>query len=242
MQYKDISSVKQAEEKLLLLLHDIDEFPSERKLSENLGVSRSVLRSAIQHLEDENKLIRINGKLKSNRMISISMLGSGSMTEELQMDNKDSEVIQFSKELVNVSTKKTKDFFKINDDSKLIKLIRMRKNKGLPISYEIAYMDFNRFPKILDVDFDGKSLYKTIDKYYSIKVAYGREEISCVEADEKKAGILEIPVGSPLFKVSSYNYDADDNPVEHTDQFLAGSKFQYQLHATNIFDYKEDLD
>lgn len=242
MEYKDIFSVKQTEEKILLLLRDIDEFPSERKISENLGVSRSVIRAAIHHLESENELVRIDGKLKTNKAISISMLGSGSMSQELQMDNKNSEVIQFSKDIVNTSNKKIRDFFEVNKNPKLIKLSRMRRNEGIPISYEITYMNYNRFSKLLEVELENGSLYKTLEKYYSIKVAYGREEISCVKADKKKANILGISIGSPLFKVSSYNYDADDNPVEHTDQFLSGSKFQYILHATNIFDYKEDLD
>lgn len=242
MEYKNIFSVKQTEEKILLLLRDIDEFPSERKISENLGVSRSVIRAAIHHLESENELVRIDGKLKTNKAISISMLGSGSMSQELQMDNKNSEVIQFSKDIVNTSNKKIRDFFEVNKNPKLIKLSRMRRNEGIPISYEITYMNYNRFPKLLEVELENGSLYKTLEKYYSIKVAYGREEISCVKADKKKANILGISIGSPLFKVSSYNYDADDNPVEHTDQFLSGSKFQYILHATNIFDYKEDLD
>ncbi len=234
--------MKQTEEKILLLLRDIDEFPSKRKISENLGVSRSVIRAAIHHLESENELVRIDGKLKTNKAISISMLGSGSMSQELQMDNKNSEVIQFSKDIVNTSNKKIRDFFEVNKNPKLIKLSRMRRNEGIPISYEITYMNYNRFPKLLEVELENGSLYKTLEKYYSIKVAYGREEISCVKADKKKANILGISIGSPLFKVSSYNYDADDNPVEHTDQFLSGSKFQYILHATNIFDYKEDLD
>lgn len=242
MEYKNIFSVKQTEEKILLLLRDIDEFPSERKISENLGVSRSVIRAAIHHLESENELVRIDGKLKTNKAISISMLGSGSMSQELQMDNKNSEVIQFSKDIVNTSNKKIRDFFEVNKNPKLIKLSRMRRNEDIPISYEITYMNYNRFPKLLEVELENGSLYKTLEKYYSIKVAYGREEISCVKADKKKANILGISIGSPLFKVSSYNYDADDNPVEHTDQFLSGSKFQYILHATNIFDYKEDLD
>ena len=242
MEYKNIFSVKQTEEKILLLLRDIDEFPSERKISENLGVSRSVIRAAIHHPESENELVRIDGKLKTNKAISISMLGSGSMSQELQMDNKNSEVIQFSKDIVNTSNKKIRDFFEVNKNPKLIKLSRMRRNEGIPISYEITYMNYNRFPKLLEVELENGSLYKTLEKYYSIKVAYGREEISCVKADKKKANILGISIGSPLFKVSSYNYDADDNPVEHTDQFLSGSKFQYILHATNIFDYKEDLD
>lgn len=111
MEYKNIFSVKQTEEKILLLLRDIDEFPSERKISENLGVSRSVIRAAIHHLESENELVRIDGKLKTNKAISISMLGSGSMSQELQMDNKNSEVIQFSKDIVNTSNKKIRDFF-----------------------------------------------------------------------------------------------------------------------------------
>ena len=240
MEYKDISSMKMAEEKLLFLLKNVDEFPSERKISEKLGVSRSMLRAAIHHLESENELIRSDGKLRANRTISISMLGSGSMSEELQMDNHHSEVIQFSRNIIDIPNKKLQSFFELKDNSKLIEIIRMRKNKGIPISYEMSYLNYDKFSMILDVDFESDSLYKTLNKYYSTKVAYGREEISCVKADEKKARILEIPVGSALFKVSSYNFDSDDNPVEHTDQFLSGSKFQYILHAKNIFDYKEE--
>lgn len=242
MEYKNISSVKKTEEELLLLLRDTDEFPSERKISENLGVSRSVTRAAIHHLEGENKLIRVDGKLRTNHTISISMLGSGSMSKELQMDNNDSEVIQFSRDVIKASDEKLQQFFKMNADSELIRLSRMRRNKGLPISYEISYMNYFRFPKLMDVEFEDGSLYKTLEKFYSVQVAYGREEISCIKADETKAQILNIPVGSPLFKVSSFNYDSGDNPVEHTDQYLSGSKFQYVLHAENIFDYKGDLD
>jgi len=128
MEYKDISAIRKAEEKLLLLVKDIDEFPSERKISEELGVSRSVLRSAIHHLESENSLIRVDGKLKTNKMISIGLLGNGSMSRELQMDNRNSEIIEYSKELVETSAKKVQEFFKLNEGDKLIKLIRFRRN------------------------------------------------------------------------------------------------------------------
>lgn len=242
MEYKDISSVRRTEEKLLLVMRNMDQLPSERNISDEMGVSRSVVRSAIQHLESENSLIRVDGKLRSNKSISINMLGSGSMSEELQMDNTNSEIIQYSNELVNAHDEKIKEFFQLSENSKLIKLVRIRKNNGVPISYEVAYMNYNKFPKVLDTNFDGKSLYKILEKLYSVNVAYGREEISCVKADQTKSQILGMGEESPLFKVSSFNYDDNDNPIEHTDQYLSASRFQYILHAKNIFDYKGDLD
>lgn len=240
MEYKDISAIKKAEEKLLLLLNKVNEFPSERKIAEELGVSRSVLRSAIHHLESENELIRVNGKLKANKMISIGLLGNGSMSQEIQMDNRNIEIIEYSKEIINTSNKKVQKFFKLEDNSQLIKLARFRRNNGIPISYEVAYMDYRKFPEVMDVDFNNKSLYEFLNRYYSVNVAYGREEISCVKSDEIKSSVLKIPLETPLYKVSSYNFDNEDNPVEHTDQYLAGDKFKYILSAKNIFDYKED--
>jgi Transcriptional regulators len=112
MEYKDISAIKKAEEKLLLLLEDTNEFPSERKMAEKLGINRSVLRPAIQHLESENKLIKVDGALKSNRMISIGLLGNGSMSQELQMDNHNSEIVEYSKEIIGISSEKLNPFLK----------------------------------------------------------------------------------------------------------------------------------
>jgi Transcriptional regulators len=240
MEYKDISAIKKAEEKLLLLLEDTNEFPSERKMAEKLGINRSVLRPAIQHLESENKLIKVDGALKSNRMISIGLLGNGSMSQELQMDNHNSEIVEYSKEIIGISSEKVKSFFEIKKNNQFIKLVRFRRNNNVPISYEIAYIDYRKFPEIMDVNFDNKSLYKVLYDKYSIKVAYGREEISCVKSDEIKSSVLEIPEGTPLYKVSSFNYDEHDNPIEHTDQYLSGDKFKYILSAKNIFDYKEE--
>lgn len=240
MEYKDISAIKKAEEKILLLLEDINEFPSERKIAEKLGINRSVLRPAIQHLESENKLVKVDGKLQSNRMISIGLLGNGSMSQELQMDNRNSEIVEYSKEIVDISSEKIKTFFRVKTNNQFIKLIRFRRNNGIPISYEIAYLDYQKFPEIMNVNFDNKSLYKALYDKYSIKVTYGREEISCVKSDKIKSEVLEIPEGTPLYKVSSFNYDEHDNPVEHTDQYLSGDKFKYVLSAKNIFDYKEE--
>ncbi|OCG38326.1 hypothetical protein A9G39_04675 [Gilliamella sp. Imp1-6] len=103
----------------------------------------------------------------------------------------------------------------------------------------MSYLSSEKFKDLEKQDLNNISLYKFLKEHYHFTPSHGREEITYEAATEDRAQYLAVKEGTPIYKVSSYSYDDDFQPFEHSDQYLIGNRFRYHLSAKNIFNYKE---
>lgn len=223
MEYHDLSSTNYVEEAIKSDPQCIKKFTTERSLAEHFNVSRTTIRNALRNLELEGILLQSDEGLQYNDCFQINMLKMTSFTEELKIDASQQKIRMLSNQVIN-ATPKLKDFFG-SEQSKLIRIIRQRYFNQVPVSYEISYLPQQRFYSLSKRNLNNVSLYYVLQESYQVLPNYGREEITCHKADKVKANYLQIDVGTPLYKISSYNFDTNDQPFEHTDQFLVGNSF-----------------
>lgn len=241
MEYKDISPSTVTEEllrEMIMELKDGDQLPSQRELAEKLQVSRNAVKYALARLQKEGD-IRVKNRqgIRVNKKIDVNLLGMRPLSSELGESNE--QIQQLSAKIIN--TPNSLESFFESSTKQTLELKRLRLYKNQPFSFEIAYLDAQRFEKLVDFDFNNYSLYKALKENYGVQPTYGYETITCVLADESLSRTLQVEEGKPLYQVDSFNYEENDVPVEHTVQYLIGSNFKYHFKAKNIFDYQEDL-
>ncbi|RMC23647.1 MULTISPECIES: GntR family transcriptional regulator [unclassified Lactobacillus] len=240
MEYKERSAAVQAQEYLQDLISfkpDIKVLPSQREIADKLRISRNAVLHSLDKLKSEDLISsKERTGIVKNTKVDINMLGMKSMSSEL---NDDSVAIVHLLTTIIALPINLQNFFGL-ETNKLIKIERMRMRKSKPITYEIVYFDQAKFADLIKVDFTNISLYKLLQKKYGIKPTYGKENITCCLADKKISKILKIQKNMPLYKVDSFNYLDNDEPLETTTQYLIGSYFKYHFNANNIYDYRED--
>lgn len=237
MEYRDIASKTDVEEQIRANPKIITEKSTERGLAEFFKVSRTTVRKALHDLAMESYIFQADNHIPNHNVFEINMLKMSSFSEEIQKEeNVQIEIKVLSNQIIKMPAQ-LRSFFGSNQQ--LIRIIRQRLLGNTPLSYEINYLPSEKFSDLEKQDLNNVSLYEYLKEHYHFTPSHGREEITYEAATEDKAQYLAIAEGTPIYKVSSYSYDNNFQPFEHTDQYLIGNRFRYHLSAKNIFNYEE---
>jgi GntR family transcriptional regulator len=225
----------QIEKQLRLIINSPDykngkKFPNEVDLSKQLGISRATLRQAMNKLVFEGLLIRKKGV--------------GTVVADTAITSKAHNWLSFSQEMkaLGITVKNYSlyigwenpneelcRFFDISEDTKVLKLERLRGKLEHPFVYFISY--FNpRIGLTGNEDFS-RPLYDVLQQKYNTVVKLSKEEISAKVADRMLAEKLEIIVGEPILKRKRFVYDAGNRPVEWNVGYYRADSFIYTIEA-----------
>ncbi len=203
--------------------------PNEVDLSRQLGISRSTMRQAINKLVYEGLLIRKKG--------------IGTVVADVAITSKAGNWLSFSQEMramgVEVKnyetyigwTRPTEElcrFFNITEDTKLLKLERLRGKPEMPFVYFISY--FNpRIGLTGNEDFS-RPLYDILMDYNTV-VKLSKEEICAKAADRLLSEKLEVKVGDPILRRKRFVYDPGGRPVEWNVGYYRADSFVYTIES-----------
>lgn len=205
-----------------------DKLPSEREWCEELNVSRSSIRRAIEHLEGEGVIYAVpqQGIFVSEQKIKIDLTHFTSFSS--QMKNKN---IQYLTEVISVEEVEAdadiSKMLNIKTNSKLMKLVRKRSIDSRAFSLQVVFLSDDRFPGIAEYDFEKRSLYEILNNEYDTSVCEGKESISLVKPTQEQSKLLNVGIKDSLISSEGLNYDSNQNPVEYVLQYI----------VTGIVDY-----
>ncbi len=203
--------------------------PNEVDLSRQLGVARSTMRQAFNKLVFEGLLIRKKGV--------------GTVVADTAITSKAGNWLSFSQEMKTMGievknyemyigwVKPSEElclFFNIDENTKVLKLERLRGNPELPFVLFISY--FNpRIGLTGNEDFS-RPLYEILESY-NIIVKISKEEISAKAADRLLSEKLEVKIGDPILKRKRHVYDPGGRPVEWNVGYYRADSFVYTIES-----------
>ncbi len=203
--------------------------PSENELAKRYGITRLMVRKAVDALVEEGLVRRAQGK---------GAFSTGSLSEQRGLPPKGFR--EQAKSHLHVPTVRILEtrlrqagpfysrFFSIEEDDDLYCVRRLNSMDGEPLSIEKTFIPCDMFPGITEIDISVFSLYET----YALlghEVARVRETIDLIELSANDARLLGVEVGSPAMVLDCVSYDADDLPVEHAISYTRGDKGNYYL-------------
>lgn len=223
----------QIEEQLRVIIKE-DKFqkgiklPNEVDMSKQLGISRSTLRQSINKLVYEGLLVRKKGIGTFVTKASINSKAQNwlSFTQEMKALGIQPKNYELHLSWVRPSEELCL-FFDIKDDTRILKLERLRGNSEYPFVYFISY--FNpRIGLTGNEDFS-RPLYEILEQDYNSIAKLSKEEISAFSADSALAEKLEIKVGDPVLKRKRFVFDPGSRPLEYNIGFYKADSFTYNL-------------
>lgn len=199
-----------------------ERLPTERELSETLGVSRPTLRQALELLEHDGLIERRQGSgtyvaeprvaLDVRVLVSLtrSIVASG-MTPGARVIT--SRVVPATGELASR--------FAVPPQTPLQHFERVRYADGRAVAFERSWFPAAIAPNLSAFDLEHRSIYDVLEREYGVKLFRAEQEFDAAVADEKVAALLQCELGAPLMVVHRLSFDLNGRPVEYAvDRFL----------------------
>ena len=198
-------------------LKEGDMLPSESELCTILDISRPTIRQAFNELMSEGYLRRYKGRgtFVSNPKVEARFLQtletfSGEMRSKNMTPH--TEVLALKK---IAGSGEASEWLNLPVDTPLIYLSRLRSADGNPLVYVETYIPYEKYARLMDVDFSEKSLYDSFEEIYGVRVNRVRREIEAVNSRKNESVLLKISAGKAVSLVKTVAFAENiPDPVE----------------------------
>lgn len=210
-------------------LNEGDLLPPENELCEALGISRPTVRQCLGELVSEGYLIRQKGKgtFVAPKRIDARFLNKlQTFNEEMQERGLVPYCKFLSIEIVNPQNVINENLELAKTD-KLILLKRLRGVDHEPIMIQQNYLSYDKFYKLLDIDFSTASLYHVLEEQYGLYIDYAHRSIQAANSTPKEAQLLQINSGMAICIVTTVAYANRTTPVEYTISKYRGDRMNF---------------
>lgn len=189
--------------------------PSEELLCATFGVSRNVVREALDLLRREGLIERIPGVgtlLTGGKVCQRSdrLRGLAESLEEchLSVDN----MVLTSREVPANALVAQK--LGVVEGNAVVFVERLRLVNGEPFSLDDSYVRTEVAQTLLGADLLSKDLFSVLEELQHTVLGWAEVRTEAVAADESTAGLLGIATGAPLLLVQRMIYLSDDTPLD----------------------------
>lgn len=214
-----------------------DIIPKEVDLSEQFGVSRPTVRHALNDLVNEGYLSRIRGKgsfVTKPKILQeyTKFIESYNVEMEKKGFHPITRILELSMTYPNERIQKC---LEITENDRIVKLQRLRfieeDGRIKPMILTTVYFLHSLVPNVLQYDFEHQSFYAMLEennivvnkvrRFLEVKMLYG-----------KTAKLFDLPENSPCHYISSTGYDANNTPIEYSENFYPADRNQFIIEIT----------
>ena len=223
-----------------ILIHDIenymnenDKLDSEREICEKYGVSRTTVRQALDELEKNKYIYKIQGKgnFISSKEAKQDLINFYSFTDEMKKLGRvpKSELIGFE---IMEANDKTARKLAINKKELVYKISRIIIADDIPMMFEVTYLPYEKFKGLKKEMLMKKSIYSIFKDEFNISMKLAEETFEAIVINKLESIYLGINEGAPGLKIERITYE-NKEIVEYTVSIARGDKFKYKVTLNN---------
>ncbi len=204
--------------------HPGEQIGTERGLAEQLGIGRTILRQAIELLEQEGlvrkSIGRTGGLYFHDGRIQRHINTVQGVPDMVRQQGSVVRTTVLRSELATAYPDERRAL-RLGEDDRVMQVRRLREVDGVPWSLDESTLPAARFPGLLARDLS-QSLYLTLSHDFGLELDHADETIEAVPADAEQAALLHIEVGATLLGIRRIAYDVAGVPIEFAyDRFRA---------------------
>lgn len=189
------------------------QLPSERDLSEELGISRMTARQIYKSLEEGGLIYRTDrqGWFVAPTRLEYALGRSASFLHKIEARGAlpSSEVLEAKKIRPDQQIKKK---LRLEGAADVYLIRRLMKVGDMPAMIETLYTSASRFPALLDNDLE-KSVSRLWASRYNVKVARSDINLSLYHFTAPEAKMLGVSEGGCGIKVAHVYFDKSSQPI-----------------------------
>lgn len=207
--------------------------PGERELCQTLGVSRPTIRKALENLEKENAIVRIQGRgsfyIGNKVPIDYSDAGNHGLGLYSILSSAGkftrSHVLQ---QEIEVPRAEIAACLNLNDDDMVFHLKRLRYVDEELYSIADDYIPLKICPGLVEIDFSSYSLFKVLEENH---ITPYREDknIEVHKANLQEAAYLNLDQNAPISITRITTYDKDSNIIQYATSKSDAYKSRFRI-------------
>lgn len=208
-----------------------DQLPGEPELCRLFGVSRTVVRQALNDLSHKSLVVREKGKgtFVAPPKIRESLIQKLTGFHQDMVEQGYVPVAQVLRQESIPASAKIARYLQIQPGELVIAIERLRFIEDVPVQLVTTYLPFELCPDILHEDFTHQSLYEFLERHCGVFIVRGHRSIEAVAANEHEAKLLRVPVGSPLILLDSVSFSQDGTRVEYYHALHRGDRTRFEV-------------
>lgn len=214
-----------------------DLLPSEAELTREVGISRTVVRQALNEMTHEGLVTRQKGKGTFVTQPKISSRGLVQSLEGFYQDMSERGVpviTQVLEQALDPADSEVAANLDLEPMAPVVKLVRLRFVEQEPIVLVSSYLPYERCRQLIHADLERGSLYAFLEQECGLTIGRGTRQIEAVPADESQADTLQVAAGTPLIRLRSVSYTPDDTPLEYFDALFRGDRSRFEVEIFGI--------
>jgi GntR family transcriptional regulator len=205
--------------------------PAEIDLAKDYQISRATVRRAMLEMEHDGYIHRIAGKgtFVLRTRIRRGLTRMSSFTEDMRERGQQvtSRLLDFGLKLPPTHVSEQ---FRIQPDEPLQYLYRLRLADDLPIVLNISYIKLPNGLSISEEEVSACiSLWSLLERK-GFRPIESDNVIEAILANEERAALLNVPVGSALLQVEGMAYSINHIPLEYSQVISSGERYKYSVH------------
>ena len=206
--------------------------PSENKLADFFSVSRMTARKAMDELEKEGQITRVNGK---GSFVKTQKHYAGFFrVRPLKLWAKDLNV-KPSTEVLKVGVIDTPQEVAgvLGFPEQVIQVKRLNYFDDLPVRYAIHYLRTEVAAGILMDDLQKESVYELLANKYRVDITKISQDLIAVNLSKDIASIFKVSPGYPAFHFKRIEF-SNDQPVCYVEYFMRGEMSFRDVFSPNL--------
>lgn len=203
-----------------------DMLPSEFELAADLGASQGTVRKALNQMEAENFIFRIQGRgtfVARHDDARILFQFFKLNPDEGKPHFPDSQVLNVT---VCTADKQTATALNLAPRTRVILLNRIRTLADEVCIVEQIALPHARFHGLEKGDIPN-NLYERYRANFGVTIARATEKLKAVAATRREAKYLSVKVGEPLLLIQRIAYDIENTPTEWRTSFCTTTSLHY---------------
>jgi GntR family transcriptional regulator len=208
-----------------------DRVPSERDLSVTFGVSGITVKRALNELQQEGLIQRIQGRgsfIARPRKLILGLERFYSLTTVAQefgmKPARQTLELREMSATVNIAR-----HLEMASGDPVAKLVRLRLANETPLAVDTSYIPLTLFPGILEDDLDQIALYDLMAGKYDVEPIRAREFLEPTLINETEAQVLGVPAGMAAMLIERIAYGSGDIPLEFNKSVIRGDMCRFSI-------------
>ena len=220
-----------------------DALPSEAELCSIFGVSRTVVRQALNKLCQDGIVYKEKGRgtfVAKPKLQEKFVQRTYGFYQEMKEKGLEVESKILEHELIEPPIR-IKTSLKLTKGLKVVKTSRLRLVNRELIMFTTTYVRSDLCPGLEKEDLTNRSLYQLLWDKYRLKVSYGQRTLEAVAASKYEADMLKVPRRSPLIYLESVSYLEDSTPIEYFEAWHRGDKCKFAIELVPAEEMKKRM-
>ncbi|OXN00635.1 GntR family transcriptional regulator [Bifidobacterium vansinderenii] len=208
-----------------------DRIPTETSLSQDLGISRTTIRQAMDSLVNEGLIIRQRrrGSFVASPKMRRPLNYLYNFTENMRElgATPQSRVLACT---VDDARPEIAEKLQLPDTQRRVfHLWRLRCADGNPILLEDTFVPYHLCPGIEDTDFSTHSLYQTLATSYSLNLFHATETIEAIIINTSDAQLLDCKSPAPGYRITRTSHLDTGLVFEYTKSVTNAERCMFQM-------------